>query len=65
MRREFNNHMEAITWIAENAKSEAHFEIMREELTFNHIYTAEYFIHPEHVDMEVIMLDDANNGLIF
>ncbi len=65
MRQEFNSQMEAITWIADYAKSEAHFEIMREELTFNHIYTGEFFIHPNHVDMEVIMLDEMNNDITF
>ena len=53
MRREFNSHMEAINWIAENAKTESHFEILREEITFNHIYTGEYFISSLLTDREV------------
>ncbi len=58
MRREFNSHLEAINWIAENAETESHFEILREELTFNHIHTGEYFINSMNFEAEVVWLDD-------
>ncbi len=58
MRREFNNHMEAINWIADNAETESHFEILREELTFNHIYTGEYFINSMIMDRDVAWIDE-------
>ncbi|MBK8505734.1 MAG: hypothetical protein IPL46_28170 [Saprospiraceae bacterium] len=45
MTREFNNHAEAIKWIAAFAKTESHFEILIDELEFNHTYTGEFFIH--------------------
>ncbi len=58
MKKEFNNHMEAIDWIAEHAETESHFEILREELTFNHIYTGEYFVNSIDMEKEVVWLEE-------
>lgn len=44
MKKEFESHLEAIAWIADQAETESHFEILREELIYNHIYTGEYFL---------------------
>ena len=57
MKKEFKSQLEAIDWIAENAKNETHFEILREELNFNRIYTQELFINLSMVNIEVALLD--------
>lgn len=44
MRREFNNHMEAMNWLSDHSRNEAHFEIMREELKYNFVDSGEYFV---------------------
>ena len=59
MRKEFNNHMEAINWIADHAETESHFEILREEIIFNHIYTGEYFINSIEMEKEVVWLGES------
>lgn len=56
MKKEFKSHLGAIDWIAENAKDEAHFEILREELNYNFIYTKRYFINMSLVNIEVALL---------
>ena len=37
--------MEAIAWIAQNAITQLHFQILKEELNFNYIGCGDYFIH--------------------
>ena len=56
MKKEFNSHLEAINWIAQQAKTESHFEILREELIFNHIYTGEYFLEDISCDRAIAWL---------
>ena len=58
MKKQFESHMQAINWIADNAETESHFEILREELIFNHIYTGEYFIHSMLMDREVAWIEE-------
>ena len=53
----FKSRLEGIDWIAENAKSEGHFEILREQLMFNFIYTNVYFLDLSEVIGEVALLD--------
>jgi len=53
MKKEFDSHLEAINWIADHAKTESHFEILREELLFNHIYAGEYFLEGVASDQAV------------
>ncbi len=45
MRRAFNSHDEALAWIIQNVDSEAQFEALHEDLSFNHSATREYFIY--------------------
>ena len=45
MRREFNSHEEAIIWIDANAHTDSQFEVLVEDLTYNHINTGEYFVN--------------------
>ncbi|MEO1513981.1 MAG: hypothetical protein AAFV95_03175 [Bacteroidota bacterium] len=55
--KSFNNRLEAIDWIAENAENEGQFEVMREQLNFNFIYHHRFFLRLDELDAEVIMLD--------
>ena len=50
MKKKFEDRLEAIQWIAEFARSEGEFEVLREELTFNLIYHQEYFISVRHLN---------------
>ena len=59
MKKEFENNLQAIDWIAEHAETESHFEILREELIFNHIYTGEYFIESILTNREVAWIDKS------
>ncbi len=57
MKKHFTTHLEAIQWISDHAKNESHFEVLREELAFNHIYTDEYFVHTVLLEEDVEWLD--------
>ena len=57
MKHEFQTQIEAVEWIADVAKDEAHFEILREDLLFNHIYSGLYFVIMSSVNIEVALLD--------
>ena len=54
----FKSSLEAVDWIADYAKDEGHFEILREQLNFNFIYTGLYFLEldEQESEAEVIML---------
>ena len=56
MRNVFKNRLEAIDWIAENTEDEGRFEVLREQLNFNFIYSGEYFIDTDGPIMEVVLL---------
>ncbi len=56
MRKVFKNRLEAIDWIAENTEDEGQFEVLREQLNYNFIYTGKYFIDTDGSIMEVVML---------
>ncbi len=57
MKKFFKTHLEAIEWISEYAQNEAHFEILREELTFNFIYTDQHFIHLALLERDIVWLE--------
>lgn len=40
----FEKRMEAIEWIAAHVADEGQFEVMRERLNYNYIYTGKYFL---------------------
>ena len=42
--KKFNTRLEAIDYIATVATDEGAFEVLRERLNFNYIYTGEYFV---------------------
>ena len=58
MKKVFKSRLEAIDWIAANAEDEGHFEVLREQLVFNFIYTGRYFIEIDKSILEVILLGD-------
>ena len=40
----FNSNLEGVDWIANYARDEYQFEILREQLLFNYIYSNHYFL---------------------
>ena len=44
MKVTFNTNLEGVDWIATYAKDEYQFEILREKLLFNYIYSNCYFL---------------------
>jgi len=56
MKKYFKNRLEAIDWIASNVEDEGQFEVLREQLNYNFIYTKSYFITKEEAQMEVVLL---------
>lgn len=55
MKKVFATRLEAIDWIAAQAKNEGQFEVMREKLLFNFIYTGTYFLDTEEQIEDVIL----------
>ena len=60
MKKYFKNRLEAIEWIAENVEDEGQFEVMREQLNWNYIYTKTFFIAKGKGQMEVVLLNRKN-----
>lgn len=58
MKKVFQTRLEAINWIAARAENEGQFEVMREKLLFNYIYTGTYFVDPDEVLEDVVLRDD-------
>ena len=58
MKKKFQNRIEAIDWIANRAENEGQFEVWREELTFNHIYSGTFYLdlNEKEAPREVIIL---------
>ena len=56
MKKVFQNRLDGINWIAEYARTEGEFEILREQLIFNYIYFESYFleIDPEEEIPEIV-----------
>ena len=59
MKVNFENRMEAIDWIAEYAEDEGQFEVLREQLNFNYIYTETYFLDLSDPIAEVMLNNSA------
>ncbi len=57
MKKKFQNRMASIDWISNYVENEGQFEVMREQLNYNHIYTGEYFLIKEEELPEVVWLD--------
>lgn len=61
MKIKFKNRLEAIEWIADTVEDEGQFEVLREQLNFNHIYTQTFFLEMEDRPAEVVMINDKAN----
>jgi hypothetical protein len=64
MKKQFQTRLQAIQWIADYAKNEGHFEVLRERLLFNHIYDGTYYLDldKQKSSCEVILFDSDNNN---
>lgn len=58
MKKYFKNRLEAIDWIAEFAESEGQFEVLREQLEFNFIYTQALFLEIGGKPAEIVWLNE-------
>ncbi|PHN03070.1 hypothetical protein [Flavilitoribacter nigricans] len=56
MKKQFKNRLEAIDWMAEFAENEGQFEVLREQLEFNFIYTGTLFLDIGEKPAEVVWL---------
>ena len=56
MKKHFKSQLEAIDWIANYAKNEGHFEVLREQLLFNHIYSGKYFVSLDQQEANAAVL---------
>ncbi len=56
MKIRFNSRLEAIDWIANYTDDEGQFEVLREQLNYNYIYTGKYFIKLDKKKKDVISL---------
>ena len=57
MKITFETRLEAIDWIADYVDDEGQFEVLREQLNFNFIYTGTYFLDVDESIGEVASLD--------
>lgn len=57
MKITFETRLEAIDWIADYVEEEGQFEVLREQLNFNYIYTGKYFLDLGKSIGEVATLD--------
>lgn len=58
MEIKFANRMEAIEWIANYVEDEGQFEVLREQLNFNFIYTGRFFLRLDESIAEVVLLEN-------
>ncbi len=58
--QQFNSRLEAIDWIASYAEDEGTFEVLREQLNYNFIYSDKYFLELPEVPFEVVLLEQSN-----
>ncbi|MDX1665922.1 MAG: hypothetical protein R3350_01775 [Saprospiraceae bacterium] len=56
----FKDRIEAIEWIANYARDEGQFEVLREQLNYNHIYFRAYFLDLDKAKGEVVLLGNKN-----
>lgn len=48
----FKTSLEAVEWLARYARDEGQFEVLREKLYFNFIYTGKYFLELDEREEE-------------
>lgn len=57
MKIKFKSRLEGIDWIANHTDDEGQFEVLREQLNFNFIYTGKYFVRISKKKGSVAWLD--------
>ena len=57
MKKYFQTRLEAIDWIAGYVENEGQFEVLREQLEFNFIYTQTFFLDLDDQPAKVTWLD--------
>lgn len=55
MKVSFESRLEAIDWIADHAEDEGQFEVLREQLNYNYIYTGRYYLSLDQDIPEIMM----------
>lgn len=55
MKVTFGTRLEAIEWIAQYVEDEGQFEVFREELNFNHIYSGQFYLELDQPIGEVVL----------
>jgi len=65
MKKVFQTRLEATDWIAARAENEGQFEAMREKVLFNFIYSGIYYIDPDTILEDVVMIDDEGEDRRF
>lgn len=50
----FTSQLEGIDWIANKVENEDQFEILREELLYNYIYSGKYYLDIEDTKLEML-----------
>ena len=61
MKIKFKTRLEAIDWIACFAEDEGTFEVLREQLNFNFIYTGKYYLENHEETLEVVLMRKESN----
>ena len=56
MKVKFKSRLQAIDWIANYTEDEGEFEVLREQLNYNFIYTGKFFIKVEKKKRDIISL---------
>lgn len=58
MKKKFQNRIEAVDWIANYVENEGQFEVLREQLNFNHIYSGTFYLEIDQIEelAEVVIL---------
>lgn len=64
MKKIFQNRLTAIDWIAAQVENEGQFEVMREQLNFNHIYSGEWYLEIDlkSASAEVVLLKEEGQA---
>jgi hypothetical protein len=60
MKKIFKTRLEAVDWIADNVENEGQFEVVREKLLFNYIYSGTYFIDTDEIKEDIVLLDQED-----
>ena len=61
MKKYFKNRLEAIDWIANNVEDEGQFEVLREQMNYNFIYSKTYFVMKDDAQKEVALLKNDSS----